>query len=113
MNSYTLYLTLIVLIKLGFYLMIFTDIYLKLKGDSKSKLYKTTIIWEKKLEFIYIILVGLLMIFLFNQFNPRLNMITKETQVILFVTGIIFTIRSKWYVFTDESKWFEILQLSS
>ena len=51
MNSYTLYLTLIVLIKLGFYLMIFTDIYLKLKGDSKSKLYKTTIIWEKKLEF--------------------------------------------------------------
>ena len=112
MDYYNAYLLLIVLIKVGFYSMVLTELFLKHKGDESSHLYKTIVLWEKKFEFIYILLVGLLLIFLFNPFFPKTNMINKETKIILFITGIILTIRAKWYVFTDETKWFEILQTS-
>ena len=103
MNKYDLYITLILLIKLGFILMVISHIYLKFKGKDHSDLDKKILYWKERLEFIFVLLMSFLLIYLFNPRSSRINLVDKETKLLLFLFGFVLLITANWDVFFKQS----------
>jgi hypothetical protein len=53
-------------------------------------------------EFIFIISMSLLLIYIFNPRNPKLTKINTETSVLLFLYGIIVLITAHWDTFFHQ-----------
>ena len=110
MKYFDMYIALIFAIKIGFILLALTHLYYKTKGEEESKNNKTVVYWKDRLEFAFVFLMSLLLIYLFNPRNNRLNMIDNEAKILLFLFGFILILTAKWNVFFEESKWLSTLQ---
>jgi len=110
MDNFTIYIYLIILVKLGFISMAITGIYLKNKKKEKSASYKNVEYWKERFEFIFTALMAVLLIYLFN---PRANLsdkLEREPKLLLYLFGFILLITAKWNVFFQESKLFQNIQ---
>jgi hypothetical protein len=112
MDKFNIYITLVFMIKLGFFLMALTHIYLKVKGESDSDLDKKIVYWKERFEFIFILLMALILIYLFNPRTDRIVMIDGETKILLYLFGFILLITAKWSDFFHEAKWVQYIQNS-
>ena len=112
MNRYDIYIYLIFAIKIGFILMSVTHILLKVKGEADSDLDKKIVYWKERFEFVFILLMSILLIYLFNPRKERMVMIDGETKILLYLFGFVLLITSKWGVFFHQAKWFKYLQVS-
>lgn len=110
MNKFDMYVTSIFLIKIGFVLMAIAHIYLKAKGKEKSDLDKKILFWKERFELIFIALMSILLIYVFNPRYDNINLIDKETKILLYLFGFILLITSDWEVFFKESPFFTMLQ---
>jgi hypothetical protein len=90
--------------------MVVTHIYLKAKGEAKTDLDKKIVYWKKRFEFIFVLLMAVLLIYLFNPRNNRIVMIDGETNVLLYMFGFLLLITAKWGDFFHEAKWFKYIQ---
>jgi hypothetical protein len=89
-----------------------THIYLKVKGESDSDLDKKVFYWKERFEFIFLLLMAILLIYLFSPGKERNVIIDGETKVLLYLFGIVLLITAKWADFFREAKWFQYLQKS-
>lgn len=96
-----MYITFIFLIKIGFIIMTITHIYLKAKGKEKSDLDKNILYWKERFEFIFIAMMSILLIYLFNPRVDRSVLIDKETKILLYLFGFILLITAKWNLFIN------------
>ena len=112
MDKYTLFIYLIFAVKLCFVSISVTHIYLKVKGESDSDLDKKVFYWKERFEFIFLLLMATLLIYLFSPGKERNVMIDGETKVLLYLFGIVLLITAKWADFFHEAKWFQYLQKS-
>ncbi len=101
-NEYTMYITFIFLIKIGFILLGVLHIYLALKGQGKSQLDEEILYWKHRFEFIFVISMALLLIYLFNPTKERTTMIDHETSILLYLFGFVLIITAKWDLFFTE-----------
>jgi len=106
-----MFIYLIFTIKICFISMSVTHIYLKVKGESDSDLDKKVFYWKERFEFIFLLLMAILLIYLFNP-REKMVMIDGETKVLLYLFGIVLLITAKWADFFHEAKWFQYLQKS-
>ena len=112
MDKYTLYIYLIFAVKIGFVIMTIYHILLKVKGKSDSDLDKKIIYWKERFEFIFILLMSILLVYLFNPRKDRATMIDGETKILLYLFGFVLLITAKWGDFFHEAKWFKYIQES-
>ena len=112
MDKYTLYIYLIFAVKIGFVIMTIYHILLKVKGKSESDLDKKIIYWKERFEFIFILLMSILLVYLFNPRKDRATMIDGETKILLYLFGFVLLITAKWGDFFHEAKWFKYIQES-
>ena len=112
MNYFTSYIYFIIGIKIIFILLSITHIYLKVKGEADTDLDKNIIYWKERIEFVFIILMALLLIYVFNPRIPHTNLLNYEVKLLFYLFGIILIITSDWGIFIRESKWFKYLQSS-
>ena len=87
-------------------------VYLKFKGKEQSNLDKKILYWKERFEFIFIALMSILLIYIFN---PRTNnsiLIDKETKLLLFLFGFVLLITAKWEIFIKESPLMKMIQRS-
>ena len=105
-----MYVKFIFLIKIGFLVMAVTHIYLKAKGEEKSDLYKKILYWKERFEFIFIALMSILLIYVFNPRTDRTILVDKETKILLYLFGFILLITAKWDSFIKESPLFKKIQ---
>jgi len=110
MKYFDMYIAFVFAIKVGFILLALTHLYYKTKGEEESKNNKTVLYWKDRLEFTFVFLMSLLLIYLFNPRYNRLNMIDNEAKILLFLFGFILILTAKWSVFFEESKWFSTVQ---
>ena len=87
-------------------------IYLNHKGDKTSYFFKNIEYLRERFEFMFIILMALLIVYLFNPIKNKMDMIDKETKILFFTFGIILLITSKWSVFINESRLLAVIQTS-
>ena len=106
MNKFEYFIHLIFSVKLIFILLALSEKYLKISGKKDTDIDKNIEYWRERIEFIFTILMAILMIYLFN---PRINrdfLINGETKLLLFLFGFILIFTAKWNIFLEESKWF-------
>ena len=107
-----MFIYLIFAVKICFISMSVTHIYLKVKGETESDLDKKVFYWKERFEFIFLLLMATLLIYLFSPGKERNVMIDGETKVLLYLFGIVLLITAKWADFFHEAKWFQYLQKS-
>ena len=104
------YIYFITAIKFVFFILAIIHLYLRSKGQADSDLGKNIEYWKERIEFIFVILMSFLLIYLFN---PRYNnkvLLNFETNLLLYLFGFILIITAKWSLFFKEAKWFNQLQ---
>lgn len=112
MNKYDIYVILVFIVKIGFIIMALTHIYLKAKGHENTDLDKKILYWKERFEFIFIALMSVLLIYVFNPRAERLNLIDKETKFLLYLFGFILLITAKWELFIKQSALLKKIQYS-
>jgi len=110
MEYFSSYIFLLFVLKFCFIIMAITTIYLKFKHRENTEIYKTFFYWKGRVEFIFVVLMSLLLIYLFNPRKNRLFMIDRETKLLLYLFGIVLIITADWSNFIHESKWFQQAQ---
>lgn len=109
------YIYLIVAIKLLFIILGIYNLYLKRsiakksKKDDVAKQQKVEF-WKDRIEFIFVFLMSILLIYLFN---PRFNnarLINSETKTLLCLFGFVLLLTAKWSTFFKESRSFKKIQ---
>jgi hypothetical protein len=92
--------------------MAISHVYMRVTGKTDSDLDKKVVYWKGRFEFIFILLMATLLIYLFNPRKNKMVMIDGETKVLLYLFGFILLITAKWGDFFNEAEWFQYLQKS-
>jgi hypothetical protein len=87
-----------------------THLYLKSKGQQDTDLDKNIVYWKERLEFIFIFLMAILLIYLFNPRRSKPAFINNEMKLLFYLFGFILLITSDWSIFITEAKWFKEMQ---
>lgn len=108
MDLYIFCILFIFLIKLIYYIFALVVIYFTTKKNNK---YIQIFTYGKKIiEFVFTMLMSLLIIILFNPFFNETKLLNKKVQILLFAYGIIVLTNSDWGLFFKQSKFFKILK---
>jgi hypothetical protein len=92
MNIIDIYVTFIFIIKMIYFIFNLLEFYYKNKDQ---KLFKIFNYLKNYFEFLFILLMSLLLILIFNPFFDNINLIDKEVKILLFIYAIIIIIYSK------------------
>ena len=68
--------------------------------------------WKRRFEFIYIMCMSILLIYLFNPYQKTLPLITNETRYLIFLFAFILITTANWSLFFKEPSLFKELQKS-
>lgn len=104
MKTLDVYVNLIILIKVIFILLAISHLYLKIKHEADSEFDKTLMAWKEQVEFVFVLLMSLLLIYLFNPRTNRYLTIDRETRILFFLFGFILLITAKWRDFFEFIK---------
>jgi len=107
-----MYITFIIFIKVGFILLAMTHIYLKVKGQDHSELDEKILYWKERVEFIFVVGMALLLIYLFSPRRKIPIKIDNETKILLTLFGFVLIIKAKWDIFFKESAIMKTIQKS-
>jgi hypothetical protein len=110
MDYFSKYVTFAFLFKIIFAILAVLHLYFKAKGKSGSKTDKKIVYWKERVEFVFIFLMSLMLIYLFYPRSTKPIIIDFETKLLLFVFGIITLIGAKWDIFLKESPVFKKVQ---
>jgi predicted neutral ceramidase superfamily lipid hydrolase len=83
---------------------------MKVNKKTDSDLDKIIVYWKKRIQFVFVILISLLIIYLFNPIYDHKALINSQIKILLFIFGFILFITAKWNTFFEESIWFKELQ---
>jgi hypothetical protein len=111
MDYFTTYIYLIFVIKIIFLVLSVTYLYLKAKKKDNTDFYKKIVFWKERTELVFIVLMSILLITLFN---PRTTsptvMINGNSKFLLFLFGIVLLITADWSKIITQAPWFLDLQ---
>ena len=99
-----MYITIIFIFKIVFIALAISHIYFKVKGDDKSSIDIKIEYWKERVEFVFIILIALLLIYLFSPTANRNMLLDRETKFLLYLFGFVLIITAKWENFFKESQ---------
>ena len=102
LGYYDFFIFLIIFVKIIFFISVFYNLYLSKKASSSIMIDNVRTI-KKQTEFMFIALMALLLIYLFNPWNKIKPKITTETYVLLSLFGWILLITADWDTFLKQS----------
>jgi uncharacterized BrkB/YihY/UPF0761 family membrane protein len=92
MKNYSIYITLVFIVKIIFIILAITRLYIKYKKPNEKDLFKKVDLWKSLAEFIFVLMMSFLLIYLFNPRNDRIHMIDNETKILLYLYGFVILI---------------------
>jgi len=110
MNYYDYFILFVFLSKILFVVCGVWHFILVKKNKGENELSIKLAIRKEYFEFIFVISMALLCLYLFNPLAEIRPAINKETRILLFIFGWIILINCKWDLFFEQSKWFTLLQ---
>ena len=109
LSKYDLFIFLIIFVKIIFVISAIANRYLSKKTSSSTWLENTQNI-KVKTEFIFIALMSILLIYLFNPLTKSKPKITTETSYLLYLFGWIILFTADWGAFFTESKLYKTVK---
>ena len=110
MNYYDSFISFAFFVKIIFIVLALIHIFFKLNGKENSSLDLKIVYLKERVEFIFAIIMAILLIYLFSPNTNRSNKIDKETKFLFYLFGFVLLITAKWEDFFHESKWIYFLQ---
>jgi len=110
MKYIDIYVTLIFIVKICFITSAIYLLYIKAKKPEDKKLIEDIKFWKERIEFLFITLMSILLIYLFN---PRFNnqkIIDGEIKLLLYLFGFVILLTENWINFLQESPLFKKFQ---
>lgn len=104
MDLFNIGITIIIIVKVIFISLAISKVYFKHKEPNNKKRLNNLEFWKNRLEFIFIALMSVLLIYLFNPRVNRINMIDTETRILLYLFGFILLLTADWSQFLSDSK---------
>jgi uncharacterized membrane protein YozB (DUF420 family) len=112
MTTYTYFIIFIIIIKVIFVVLAISHVYLKIRGQENSETDKKVVYWKERLEFVFKLLMSILLIALFNPRTHKAVLIEGETKILLYLFGFVLIITANWEDFFKESKIFKEVQMA-
>ena len=110
MKKLDMYVTFIFIVKIAFLILAVTHVYLKAKGKEKTELDNKILFWKERIEFIFVLLMSILLMYTFFPRRQILIPIDYEMKLLFFLFGLILIITAKWDIFIDESPVYKLLE---
>jgi len=110
MSYFDKYVTLIVLFKVIFIILAASHLYFTFKGKTDSKTDKKVVYWKERVEFVFIVFMSIMLIYLFNPRANRETLLDFETKLLLYLFGFILLITAKWGTFIKENPFLKNFQ---
>ena len=110
MTPYHAYVFFSIAVKVLFIIFALRHLYYKVKGEADSDSDKKAVFWKERLEFIFITLMAVLLIYSFNPRSNRELKLDNETKLLMYLFGFILLITAKWDIFIHESPILKKLQ---
>lgn len=92
----------IIIVKIIFIILALIYLYYKLKKKTEDPKAKKIKFWKDRLEFIFILLMSIFLIMLFNPRSIQ-KPLSYESRLLLYLFGIILLITADWNTFFKES----------
>jgi hypothetical protein len=88
-----------------FIILAITELGLKVTKKTDTEKYKHVIFWKERFEFVFIILMAVLLIYLFNPKDKtnRTPIIDDLVRLLLTMYGVVLIITADWSIFIEES----------
>ena len=95
----------IIIIKMIFIILAITEFGLKITKKTDTEKYKHVVFWKERFEFVFIILMAVLLIYLFNPKDKtnRTPIIDDLVRLLLTLYGVVLIITANWSIFIEES----------
>ena len=106
MKYFDICITFLFIIKIVFILLSIYLAYLKRTAPHSANKKKIELL-KKKVEFVFVILMSILVIYLFNPRYKRDTKLDYETKLLLFAFGFVSILGAKWDLFSEQ---FEYIQ---
>jgi hypothetical protein len=111
MTYFTVYVTIVFIIKILFIILAISNAYVKHKTPHNKKLIQELTFWKDRVDFVFTALMALMLIYVFNPRVNNLYLLTgKETKILFYLFGFILLITAKWSLFFKESPLFKQIQ---
>lgn len=107
MDSYHIYIYMIIVIKLAFLYFIITSLYYKATGNTEA--HNNSVYWKERTDFVFKILMALLLFYIFNPNKDNSYLIDGETKLLFYLFGIIMILTADWENFYWSAKWHRVL----
>lgn len=99
LNAYILF---IIILKVVFVVLTFVSLYNRARGKKYTNINQTIIYWKNRIEFVFIIAMAGLLIYVFNPRASTPVPLTKETRMLFYLFGFVILLTADWEVFIDE-----------
>ena len=110
MSYFDKYVIFTFLFKILFGILAGAQIFLNIKGKGDSKTDKKILYWKERVEFVFIVLMSFMLMYLFYPRSTEKITLDFETKFLLFIFGIVLLIGAKWDIFIKESHVFKKVQ---
>jgi hypothetical protein len=101
MKKLDMYITFIFIVKIVFFILAVTHIYLKVKGKDNTELDNKILFWKDRIEFIFILLMSMLLIYTFFPQRRIPIPIDYEMRILFYLFGFILILTAKWGEFFE------------
>ena len=99
MGHFEKYVKFVFIIKILFAIFLVLDLYFQYKGKSDKRI----VYWKERIEFVFIVLMAIMVMYLFYPRSTKPIVIDFETKLLLFIFGIITFTKAKWLIFIEDS----------
>jgi hypothetical protein len=110
MKTLDYYIYLIFTFKILFIILAIMEIYYRRKHLEFSDKGMAVAYWKSRVDFIFIGLMALLLIYVFRPNQDKDVVVKGEMRLLFFLFGIILIITANWDIFFKSSVWFNDLQ---
>lgn len=110
MNKFDIYIITIFIVKIIFIFLALYRLYIKSKFPNNKKLLEDIEYWKHRVEFVFITLMSILLIYLFNPHTNNSIYIDGETKLLLYLFGFVLLFTENWSSFIHEAPWFKSFQ---
>ena len=103
MTYFDSYLTCIFIVKIIFIILAIYGLFIKAHRPNNTKLLEKITYWKSRSEFIFISLMSILFMYLFNPIDDHVDRIDSELKLLLFLFGFTLLFTENWYKFIHTS----------
>jgi hypothetical protein len=107
---FDIFVLLIIIIKFIFIVLVLSESYFKYVKPEEQRIIEKFTYWKERVKLIFIILMSVLLVYLFNPMANNVVLIKREAKILLFVFGFTLLIIVDWDIIFKESAFLRIVQ---